>query len=180
MSWIGNLIQGICANMTKVHSVNCYIQAGTVPRDDQQTTKFTIDPPADGDPDNFSVVTDGERLIKIPDGLAGVYIVHAWIYWQGNLGDRAWTAQDSQAGGFYSYVLRKDSNGERLGSARHTAAAVPSMYRTYNPILWEGQLNAGDTLEVFCKQTVIDQDPMGPVDVSAKGVLTVRRVGEHA
>ena len=105
----------------------------------------------------------------------------AWIHWEGNEGSRAWTADDQKAGGFYSYIERKNADGQRLGSTRDTAAAVPRLSKTIHHILWEGDLNVGDTIEVFCQQNVIDTDEFGQqVEVSASGVLTVRRLGVRA
>ncbi len=181
MSWLTNKIRNICTEMIKVHGVSCFIAANKVPRTDQETTEFTIDPPTDGDPDGFHVISDDSRFIRIPDGLAGMYIVHAWVYWQGNEGARAWTADDSQAGGFHTFVMRKDSDGQPLGRSHDTAAAVPRMDETHHHILWEGQLNSGDTVEVFCQQNVIDHDEIGnAVRVQAQGILTLRRLGTRA
>jgi len=175
MNWLKNLIRNICADMMKIHGVSCDIQADNVPRTDLETTKFKVDPPMEGDPDGFYVVADGSGVITIPNGRAGRYIVHAWINWEGDEGDRAWTADDQKAGGFYSFVKCENADGQPRWTSRDTAAAVPGLYKTFNHTLWEGQLNAGDTIEVFCQQNVIDHDQ---VEVRASGVLTVRRLGD--
>jgi hypothetical protein len=167
--------------MIKIHSVSCNIQAGDVPRTDLETTKFRVIPPMDGDPDGFYVAADDSGFITIPDGLDGEYIVHAWINWEGNQGDRAWTADDQKAGGFYSFVKCENADGQLRWTSRDTAAAVPGLYKTFNHTLWEGHLDVGDVVEVFCQQNVIDKDQIGQeVEVQASGVLTVRRLGERA
>jgi hypothetical protein len=181
MNWLKNLIRSICAEMMKVHGVSCFVLADDVPRTDLETTKFKVDPPTEGDPDGFYVVADDSGVITIPIGLPGMYIVHAWIHWEGNGGNRAWTADDQKAGGFYSFVKCENVDGQLRWASRDTAAAVPGMYKTFNHTLWEGQLSAGDTIEVFCQQNVTDTDEFDQqVEVRASGVLTVRRLGDRA
>ena len=181
MNWLRNLISSICAEMIKIHSVSCFIHADDVPRTDLEVTKFDVDPPEPNDPDTFYLPANGTGVITIPEGLGGLYIVHASIWWEGNEGNRAWTADDQKAGGFYSYIERYDPAGQPRGKARDTAAAVPGLYKTFHHILWEVGLDAGDTIEVFCQQNVIDTDQFGQeVEVRANGILTVRRLGERA
>jgi hypothetical protein len=181
MNWLRNLIRSICAEMIKVHGVSCFIMAGDVPRTNLDVTKFNIDPPTAGDPDSFHIPADGSGVITIPENLGGLYIVHASIWWERNNGQRDWTADDQKEGGLYSYIERKDAAGQPLGKARDTSAAVPNLSKTHHHILWEGRLNVGDTIEVFCQQNVIDTDELGQeVKVRASGILTVRRLGEGA
>ena len=178
MNWLRNLIRSICREMIKTRCVSCFINADNVPRTNLGVTKFSVDPPTAGDPDSLYVPANGSGIITIPEGLEGLYIVHASIWWEGNDGQRDWTADDQKEGGLYSYIERKDAAGQPLGRARDTSAAVPKLSKAHHHILWEGHLNVGDTIEAFCQQNVIDTDQFGAsVKVRASGVLTVRRLG---
>jgi hypothetical protein len=179
MASLKKKIRKICAKLMKVRSVHCYIEASSVPIDDQGSTKCLMHLEGE-DPDGFFVATDDSGFVEIPEGRAGSYIVHAWIKWEGNQGDRSWTSDDQQAGWFYSFVEGKNADGQPQWTSRDTAAAVPGPYGTYNHTLWEGHLNDGDVIEVFCQQNVIDKDEFDQtVMVQASGVLTVRRLGDR-
>ncbi len=135
----------------------------SVPQGSQST--LNLDQIVEWDTDGFFDAGQPSRL-TIPAGFEGRYLVHVMLSWYRIMGT-PWTVAERD-GGFFNACLAKNGVGPLDGS-RSNAAPVVMAKHTTQRILWEGELAAGDFVELNAWQEVADE-------VVVDAWLTLRRV----
>jgi len=147
------------------HAPGARISHGAISVPQETQTKLNLGHVVDWDTDGFFDAGQPGRL-TIPDGFQGRYFVHATLSWYRILGT-PWTVAERD-GGFFNACLAKNGVGPLDGS-RSNAAPVVTAKHTTQRILWEGELAAGDFVELNAWQEVDDE-------VVVDAWLTLRRV----
>jgi hypothetical protein len=114
--------------------------------------------------------------ITVPDGLGGKYFLHATLKWTHAM-DEEFSEVESNKGYFYAHFEHKrNGNSETLLDTRHTAAPVAEAALTTKVIVWEGDLDDGDSLELRVFDYVVGVDPEAPYSNMLNVYVCLRRL----
>ena len=183
---INDIVREICAEMMRVRGVNAFLGTNNIPY--QQAVKVPFSGATEPDPDGFMTAAAPPTLV-IPTSLGGRYFIHVEIIWSKFPDEVDWTRKNSHEGGFFSYLTKNDDPTQRLSSSKFTSAPVPDMNKTMQHLLWEGDLQDGDSVELWVWQGAVDDEvinnPMSSNDgtsvmVELEAFLTIRRLGVRA
>ena len=139
----------------------------SVPQDDMSETTLDLDQIVHWDTDGFFDAGQPDR-VTIPEGFEGRYFIHVALRWY-RIPETKYTVAERDAGFFYSFLAKNGVYGSPLEGSRTTTAPVVTATSTTQNILWEGDLAAGDFVELRVRQSVAGS-------IFADAWLTMRRV----
>ena len=175
ITWLDNRIQSVCRGMLRVCSVKLTASV-MFTNFDHIVVEFSGPPiwASDSfyDPANPSAIT-------VPPELGGRYFLHATLKW--TLASHAdFTEVQSNLGHFYAlFEHKKNGNSIELLSTFNATAPVPRAALTTQVIVWEGDLDSGDSLELHAFEyasRVDTETSYSPILLDA--YVCVRRLGE--
>ena len=157
-TWLDHRIRTECRRMLRVRGIKI---AGSALFTNQshQVIEF-LDPPIWASDPYFDSANPSS--ITVPDGLGGRYFLHATLKWTHAM-DEDFTEVESNKGYFYAHFEHKhNDNNDTLPDTRHTVAPVAEAALTTKIIVWEGDLDSGDILELRAFDYAVGVDPASP------------------
>ena len=175
ITWLDNRIQSVCRGMLRGCSVKL---TGSVlfTNVDHMVVEFSNPPiwASDSfyDPANPSAIT-------VPPTLGGRYFLHATLTWT-RTSHADFTEVQSNLGHFYAlFKHQENGNSKELLDTFNTTAPVPRANLTTQVIVWEGDLNSGDSLELHAFEYVSGVDSETSYSsILLDAYVCVRRLGE--
>ena len=140
----------------------------SVPQDDMSETTLDLGLIVHWDTDGFFDAGQPDR-VTIPEGFEGRYFIHVTLQWYRASPGVIFTVAERDAGFFYAFLAKNGVYGSPLGGSRTTTAPVVKAKYTTQNILWEGELAAGDFVELRVRQGVAGS-------IFTDAWLTMRRV----
>jgi hypothetical protein len=183
-AWLDDRIAKICAERSRVRGCDINGWAKPVPYETVTKVDFLSVVELEPGPPFGNL---GGGYIKIPEQLGGRHIMCGRIDWTKSDPQTPWYASNADQGFLLSYAVQNGDPLQLLPNSRLTATPVVHARHTFQSFVWEGILDAGDTIEFYVRQTVLQGEALPadgglaptPVDVQVALNLAVRRPGHQ-
>ena len=152
------------------HAPGARVSSGqnSVPQDPTSETTLDLGQIVDWDTDGFFDAGQPDR-VTIPEGFEGRYFIHVALQWYRVLPGVKFSVAERDGGFFYAFLAKNGVHGSPLEGSRTTTAPVVTAKHTTQKLMWEGELAAGDFVELVVRQSVTGS-------IFAHAWLTLRRV----
>ncbi len=172
-TWLENRIRTICAATCVPKGVKLEHRGLPLPNSKELVIPFPNPP----------LWHDGGYLdpafptrVTVPAGLDGPHFVHAEVQWSLNTGN-SFTTGFRDGTSFVFQIILNGNAATSPSDSRTADAPVATAYTTHQTIVWESDLNSGDTIELHAAwHDSVTQPGILPTQLRIEAWLTVRRL----